>query len=107
MAVRRIMPYHESSNFEATRNFYTRVLGLEEGNFGGGYIGFGSGQAQVSSRRQVWSRCCPTWAWTSIRGQPSMRRTLKQSGLGTRSSTVRLTSRGACVASSFAIRTVS
>ena len=47
MAVRRIMPYHESSDFDATRAFYTRVLGLEEGNFGGGYIGFGSGQAQV------------------------------------------------------------
>src|SRR3954466_12293687 len=47
MAVRRIMPYHESPNFEATRTFYTRVLGLEEGTFGGGYIGFGSGQAQV------------------------------------------------------------
>jgi catechol 2,3-dioxygenase-like lactoylglutathione lyase family enzyme len=47
MAVRRIMPYHESSDFEATRAFYTRVLGLEEGHFGGGYIGFGSGQAQV------------------------------------------------------------
>ena len=47
MAVRRIMPYHESPDFEATRTFYTRVLGLEEGRFGGGYIGFGSGQAQV------------------------------------------------------------
>ena len=47
MTVRRIMPYHESRNFEATRTFYTCVLGLEEGNFGGGYIGFGSGQAQV------------------------------------------------------------
>ena len=47
MAVRRIMPYHESSDFDATRAFYTRVLGLEEGSFGGGYIGFGSGQAQV------------------------------------------------------------
>jgi len=47
MAVRRIMPYHESPDFEATRTFYTRVLGLEEKNFGGGYIGFGSGQAQV------------------------------------------------------------
>ena len=41
------MPYHESSDFEATRAFYTQVLGLEEGTFGGGYIGFGSGQAQV------------------------------------------------------------
>jgi catechol 2,3-dioxygenase-like lactoylglutathione lyase family enzyme len=41
------MPYHESRDFEATRTFYTRVLGLEEGNFGGGHIGFGSGQAQV------------------------------------------------------------
>ena len=47
MTVRRIMPYHESTDFEATRAFYTRVLGLEEGDFGGGYIGFGSGQAQV------------------------------------------------------------
>jgi predicted enzyme related to lactoylglutathione lyase len=47
MAVRRIIPYHESPDFEATRVFYTRVLGLEEGNFGGGYIGFGSEQAQV------------------------------------------------------------
>ena len=41
------MPYYESSDFEATRSFYTRVLGREEGQFGGGYIGFGSGQAQV------------------------------------------------------------
>jgi catechol 2,3-dioxygenase-like lactoylglutathione lyase family enzyme len=47
MAVRRIMPYHESRDFEAARAFYTGVLGLEEGNFGGGYIGFGSGSAQV------------------------------------------------------------
>jgi catechol 2,3-dioxygenase-like lactoylglutathione lyase family enzyme len=47
MAARRIMPYHESPDFEATRSFYTRVLGLEEGSFGGGYIGFGSGSAQV------------------------------------------------------------
>jgi catechol 2,3-dioxygenase-like lactoylglutathione lyase family enzyme len=47
MAVRRIMPYHESSDFEAARSFYTGVLGLEEGSFGGGYIGFGSGSAQV------------------------------------------------------------
>jgi catechol 2,3-dioxygenase-like lactoylglutathione lyase family enzyme len=41
------MPYHESADFEATRAFYARVLGLQEGEFGGGYIGFGSGQAQV------------------------------------------------------------
>jgi catechol 2,3-dioxygenase-like lactoylglutathione lyase family enzyme len=47
MAVRRIMPYHESPDFEATRAFYAGVLGLEEGEFGGGYIGFGSGPAQV------------------------------------------------------------
>jgi catechol 2,3-dioxygenase-like lactoylglutathione lyase family enzyme len=47
MGVRRIMPYHESPDFEATRTFYTRILRLEEGSFGGGYIGFGSGQAQV------------------------------------------------------------
>jgi catechol 2,3-dioxygenase-like lactoylglutathione lyase family enzyme len=47
MTVRRIMPYHESSDFDATRGFYTGVLGLAEGQFGGGCIGFGSGQAQV------------------------------------------------------------
>ena len=41
------MPYYESADVEATRAFYTQVLGLEEGTFGGGYIGFGSGQAQV------------------------------------------------------------
>lgn len=41
------MPYYESRDFDATRAFYARVLKLEEGSFGGGYIGFGSGQAQV------------------------------------------------------------
>ena len=41
------MPYYESSDLEATRLFYTRVLGLEEGSFGGDYVGFGSGPAQV------------------------------------------------------------
>jgi catechol 2,3-dioxygenase-like lactoylglutathione lyase family enzyme len=41
------MPSIESPDFEAARAFYTRVLGLEEGTFGDGYIGFGSGQAQV------------------------------------------------------------
>jgi catechol 2,3-dioxygenase-like lactoylglutathione lyase family enzyme len=40
------MPHHESTDFDATRAFYTQVLGLEERDFGGGYIGFGSGQAQ-------------------------------------------------------------
>ena len=66
MTVRRIMPYHESRDFEATRAFYTRVIGLEEGNFGGGYIGFGSGQAQVLFAPPGVSRCCPTWASTSL-----------------------------------------
>jgi catechol 2,3-dioxygenase-like lactoylglutathione lyase family enzyme len=47
MTVRRIMPYHESPDFDTTRAFYTGVLGLEEGQFGGGYIGFGSGRTQV------------------------------------------------------------
>ena len=47
MSVRRILPYHESRDFDATRAFYTRVLRLEGSSFGGGYIGFGSGQAQV------------------------------------------------------------
>ena len=41
------MPYHESPDFEATRAVYTGMLGLVEGTFGGGYIGFGSGPAQV------------------------------------------------------------
>lgn len=47
MTVQRIIPYHQSTDIEATRGFYTRVLGLEEGRFGGGYVGFGSGPAQV------------------------------------------------------------
>src|SRR5918998_3908713 len=47
MPIRRIMPYYESQDVEATRTFYTQVIGLEEGSFGGGYIGFGSGQAMV------------------------------------------------------------
>jgi single-stranded DNA-binding protein len=34
--------------------------------------------------RQAWSLCCPTWAWTSIRAEPSMRHTLRQYGPGTR-----------------------
>ena len=41
------MPYYESADLETTRAFYTGVLGLEEGDFGGDYIGFGSGPAQV------------------------------------------------------------
>jgi catechol 2,3-dioxygenase-like lactoylglutathione lyase family enzyme len=47
VTVQRIMPYYESRDLEATRVFYTQVLGLDEGTFGGGYIGFGSGPAQV------------------------------------------------------------
>jgi len=47
MAIRRIIPYHDTADPEATRAFYTGVLGLEEGTFGGGYLGFGSGPAQV------------------------------------------------------------
>ncbi|MEA2169742.1 MAG: hypothetical protein QOF76_3042 [Solirubrobacteraceae bacterium] len=43
----RIIPYFESPDFEATRSFYTGVLGLREGNFGGDHIGFADGQAQV------------------------------------------------------------
>jgi catechol 2,3-dioxygenase-like lactoylglutathione lyase family enzyme len=47
VAVRRIIPYHESRDYDATRAFYGGVLKLEEGSFGGGYIGFGADQAQV------------------------------------------------------------
>ena len=47
MSVRRILPYHPLRDEEATRAFYERVLGLEEGSFGGGYVGFGEGSAQV------------------------------------------------------------
>jgi catechol 2,3-dioxygenase-like lactoylglutathione lyase family enzyme len=47
MAVRRIIPYHRARDVEATRAFYTGVLQIEEGSFGGGYIGFGSGTAQI------------------------------------------------------------
>jgi catechol 2,3-dioxygenase-like lactoylglutathione lyase family enzyme len=80
------MPYHESLDFEATRTFYTRVLGLEEGSFGGGYIGFGPVRRRSSSGHQACSPCSLTWAWTSIRAKPSTRRTLKPFGVGTRSS---------------------
>ena len=79
MAVRRIMPYHESPDFEATRAFYTRVLGLEEGQFGGGYIGFGSGQAQV-----LFASPGTTWASTSTHAKRSMRHTLQHYEPGTR-----------------------
>jgi catechol 2,3-dioxygenase-like lactoylglutathione lyase family enzyme len=47
MTARRIMPYHESSDLEATRAFYVEVLELEEGTFGGDYVGFGAGSSQV------------------------------------------------------------
>ena len=107
MAIRRIMPYHESPDFEATRAFYTRVLGLEEGNFGGGYIGFGSGPAQVVFAPPGVEPVLPNMGVDVPREKPSMRRMPTQSGPGTRSSTVRLTSRGAYVASSFATRTAS
>jgi catechol 2,3-dioxygenase-like lactoylglutathione lyase family enzyme len=40
MTVRRIIPYYESPDLEATRGFYTQVLGLQD-------VGFGSGQAHV------------------------------------------------------------
>ena len=78
------MPYYESSDLEATRVFYTGVLGLEEGTFGGGYIGFGSGQAQVVFAPAGVEPSCPTWAWTSSRVRPWMPHTLKQCGPGTR-----------------------
>jgi catechol 2,3-dioxygenase-like lactoylglutathione lyase family enzyme len=50
VALERLGRRYKSADLEATRVFYTRVLGLEEGTFGGGYIGFGSGQAQVVFR---------------------------------------------------------
>jgi catechol 2,3-dioxygenase-like lactoylglutathione lyase family enzyme len=42
-----VYPRFLAEKGEGVHVFYTRVLGLEEGKFGGGYIGFGSGQAQV------------------------------------------------------------
>lgn len=85
MAVRRIIPYYESADFEATRVFYAEVLGLEEGSFGGGYISASApGRRRSFSRRQAWSRCCPTWAWTWTRGKLLMRHTLKHYGPDTR-----------------------
>ena len=107
MAVRRIMPYHESPDFEATRAFYSRVLGLEEGTFGGGYIGFGSGQAQVVFAPPGVEPALPDIGVDVDSAQPSMRHTPRRYGPGTRCSTVRSTSRGASVASSFAIRMAS
>jgi catechol 2,3-dioxygenase-like lactoylglutathione lyase family enzyme len=84
MAVRRIMPYHESPDLEATRAFYTGVLGLEEGTFGGGYIGFGSGQAEVVFAPPGVEPLLPDMGVDAIRPQLSMRHTPMQSGPGTR-----------------------
>lgn len=42
MAVRRITPYLQADDFEAVRDFYSGVLGMEEGEFGGDHVGFHS-----------------------------------------------------------------
>jgi hypothetical protein len=42
-----VYPRFLAEKGEGVHVFYARALGLEEGKFGGGYIGFGSGQAQV------------------------------------------------------------
>ena len=47
MTVRRIMPYHRSADFGATRAFSRRCSSSTRASFGGGFIGFGFGQAQV------------------------------------------------------------
>lgn len=54
MAVRRITPYLQASDFDAVRDFYAGVLGLEEGEFGGEHVGFRSSDepsAQVVAAR--------------------------------------------------------
>ncbi len=45
MAVRRITPYLQASDFDAVRDFYGGLLGLEEGGFGGEHVGFRSSAA--------------------------------------------------------------
>ena len=47
MAVDASCPTTNRPTSRPRARFYTQVLGLEEGQFGGGYIGFGSGPAQV------------------------------------------------------------
>ena len=84
MAVRRIIPYHESRDFDSTRAFYVRVLKLEEGSFGGGYIGFGAGQAQVVFAPPGVKPVLPTWASTWALGMPLMPRMPKRCGVDTR-----------------------
>jgi single-stranded DNA-binding protein len=53
--------------------------------------------------RQAWSLCCPTWAWTSIRAEPSMRAHAEAVG----PIYAPVDEPWASVASSFAIRTAS
>ena len=94
MAIRRIMPYHESPDFEATRAFYTGVLGLEEVGSGGGYIGSGSGQAHVLSAPLGAEPAPPDMGVDVDRREAVDAATPKQSGAEHDSSIARTTSLG-------------
>jgi catechol 2,3-dioxygenase-like lactoylglutathione lyase family enzyme len=107
MAVRRIIPYHRARDIEATRAFYTGVLQIEEGSFGGGYIGFGSGTAQVVFAPPGVADELPDMGIDVGSGRPLMLRTPRRGNVDMRSSTARSTNRGGSAGSSSAIRTAS
>ena len=54
MAVRRVMPYLEGDDFEALKDFYSGLLGLEVGMEGDDFLGLGS--PDVQSAQLVASR---------------------------------------------------
>ena len=105
MTVRRIMPYHESADFDATRTFWTRVLGLEEGASAAATSASDPAQAQVVFAPPGVQPVLPDMGVDLDRAKPSTRRTPKPFGPGTRSSTARSTSHGASAGSSYAIPT--
>lgn len=54
MSVGRITPYLVAEDFDAVREFYGGVIGLEEGEFGGDHVGFAAPEnrsAQIVAAR--------------------------------------------------------
>jgi hypothetical protein len=99
------MPYHESPDFEATHLPYagSRARG---GDFGGGYIGFGSGPAQVVFAPPGAEPVLPDMG-VDVDSRGAVDAAHAEAVRAAHEVIyVRLTSRGASVASSFAIRTV-
>ena len=75
------MPYYESADFEATRGFYSGCSVSKRAPCGG-YIGFGSGQAQVLFAPPGVEPALPNMG--VLRSAPSTRPTRKRCGPVTR-----------------------